>query len=55
MEVVPELIVDTGRGQKMRINFDIVVHKIGCECKCHSPTTLANPIPIHGLFTRTST
>ena len=33
MEVTPELVVDSSRGQKMRINFDVVVHKISCECK----------------------
>lgn len=31
MEVIPELVVDTTRGQKMRINFDITIHKIPCE------------------------
>lgn len=28
-----ELFVDTSRGHKLRINFDIVVPSISCSCK----------------------
>lgn len=28
-----ELFVDTSRGHKLKINFDIVVPRISCDCK----------------------
>ena len=33
LEVHPELFVDTSRGQKLRINIDIVFPKMACGCK----------------------
>ena len=41
VEVTPQLVVDTSRAedQKLRINFDVVVKKIPCECKGGLPPT----------------
>jgi len=36
-DVQQELFVDTSRGQKLKINLDITLMKVGCTCKqfCH--------------------
>ena len=34
-EVQPELFVDIGKGQKLRININITFHHIGCRCELH--------------------
>jgi hypothetical protein len=31
-EVKPQLSVDTSRGEKLRINFDITFHAMSCAC-----------------------
>jgi len=32
-DVQQELFVDTSRGQKLKINIDITLMKVGCMCK----------------------
>jgi endoplasmic reticulum-Golgi intermediate compartment protein 3 len=38
-DVRPELVVDTSRGEKLRINFDMTFPKMACAC--------AHPTPSH--------
>lgn len=33
LQVTPELYVDTARGEKLRINVDIIFSKLPCVCK----------------------
>jgi hypothetical protein len=33
VEIRPELSVDTSRGEKLRINMDVVFHSLPCSCK----------------------
>lgn len=32
-EMEEELLVDTTRGEKLKINVDVIFHNIGCNCK----------------------
>lgn len=33
-ELTEDLFVDTTRGHKLRINLDITIKNVGCNCKC---------------------
>jgi hypothetical protein len=33
VDVQPELFVDTSRGEKLRINMDVIFHNLPCSCK----------------------
>jgi hypothetical protein len=35
-----ELFVDTSRGSKLKINLDIIVHSIACDCKYFNLITI---------------
>lgn len=44
-DVRPELLVDTSRGEKLKINFDITFPRMACACTstpAHHPETRLN-------------
>ena len=41
LQVIPELYVDASRGEKLRINMEIVFPKMPCACKNSKPCLIS--------------